>query len=333
MLVHPRKRTGKELRAKSIRELERAADIALDVAQPTFGMLPALPVSIPIEPPGIGINGEGIRREHHANAGLITAMDQSSFDGVRLGGSYLPLALLERLNDRLLNRAEGKVAPEMGNKSWLDRGGLLVDRGAPRALAAGKEGQSEKNQQTMAKNHAENLPAAGYLAMSWFRAPGADGKVDAGAPCLTESRIFFQSLPRRKFFSPPLPPVATLRHLLSFMSSDLTKIRSKLQGYPTEVIAAFERFASEGDLPAFEEGFLGALGFLSESSSADLLRNAPDEARLREDLNIDSLALVELLFLLEDLFGAQIKDEEMLTVQTVADFKRLARGKMMAPQS
>lgn len=114
------------------------------------------------------------------------------------------------------------------------------------------------------------------------------------------------------------------------MSFDPESVRGKLQGYPPEVAGSFATFASENDFAAFEAGFLGALGFLSEASDFETVRNAPDDARLREDLNIDSLAIVELVFLVEDIFGISIGDTEIQQVQTVADFKRLAREKLAA---
>jgi acyl carrier protein len=53
----------------------------------------------------------------------------------------------------------------------------------------------------------------------------------------------------------------------------------------------------------------------------DLLGVEPEkvtpEARFREDLEADSLDLVELIIRLEDEFGSQISDEEAQKIQTV----------------
>jgi acyl carrier protein len=114
------------------------------------------------------------------------------------------------------------------------------------------------------------------------------------------------------------------------MSFDPEQIAQKLQGYPTEIVDAFSTFVRDGDFEAFEAGFLGALGFLAEASDPATVRNAPGEARLHEDLNIDSLAMVELVFLLEDAFGTAIRDEELQRVRTVNDIRQLARGRFAA---
>ena len=43
------------------------------------------------------------------------------------------------------------------------------------------------------------------------------------------------------------------------------------------------------------------------------------EARFREDLEADSLDLVELIMKFEDVFGAEISDEEAQKIVTVGD--------------
>lgn len=55
----------------------------------------------------------------------------------------------------------------------------------------------------------------------------------------------------------------------------------------------------------------------------DLLEVEPEEvtrdASFRDDLEADSLDLVELLMAFEDTFGAQIPDEEVKQIVTVGD--------------
>ena len=55
----------------------------------------------------------------------------------------------------------------------------------------------------------------------------------------------------------------------------------------------------------------------------DLLGVAPEkvtpEARFREDLEADSLDLVEMIMKFEDVFGSEISDEEAQKLATVGD--------------
>ncbi|MBR4136379.1 MAG: acyl carrier protein [Bacteroidales bacterium] len=44
------------------------------------------------------------------------------------------------------------------------------------------------------------------------------------------------------------------------------------------------------------------------------------EARLKEDLGIDSLDFVDIVVIVDDLFGFKIKPEEMKSVKTLSQF-------------
>jgi len=52
------------------------------------------------------------------------------------------------------------------------------------------------------------------------------------------------------------------------------------------------------------------------------------EARFREDLEADSLDLVELIMAFEDEFGGEISDEEAQKIQTVGDAIKYIDEKM-----
>jgi len=51
------------------------------------------------------------------------------------------------------------------------------------------------------------------------------------------------------------------------------------------------------------------------------------ETKLEEDLNLDSLDLVELAMELEDAFGFMISDEEALGLKTVGDVIEFSKAK------
>jgi acyl carrier protein len=54
------------------------------------------------------------------------------------------------------------------------------------------------------------------------------------------------------------------------------------------------------------------------------------ESRFEEDLEVDSLGVVELLMALEDNFGVQIPDEEAETLSTVGEAVDLVEQKLNA---
>jgi acyl carrier protein len=69
--------------------------------------------------------------------------------------------------------------------------------------------------------------------------------------------------------------------------------------------------------------------YLPKSSMA---RNTawPEDARLVEDLGFDSLATIETVFFIEDLFQISVSNDEIMTVRTVGDLRRFVRSKLEA---
>jgi acyl carrier protein len=53
-----------------------------------------------------------------------------------------------------------------------------------------------------------------------------------------------------------------------------------------------------------------------------------DDAHFEEDLDVDSLGVVELLMALEDEFGVKIPDEEAESIMTVGQAVDLVHGKL-----
>lgn len=111
------------------------------------------------------------------------------------------------------------------------------------------------------------------------------------------------------------------------MMSDSHSPPEALQGFPPAVHAAYARYAQEGSGDAAIAVVLPAFAFLAGREEAPPLSDYPDETRLDEDLEIDSLATAELVFLIERLFEVQVTDEELQTARTIGGLKALVRAK------
>ncbi|MGH8018029.1 MAG: acyl carrier protein [Opitutaceae bacterium] len=105
----------------------------------------------------------------------------------------------------------------------------------------------------------------------------------------------------------------------------------QLARFPQEVRDAYQRFRSQHDRAAAQEVVLAALlDYLPIRGAHGSERTLRDEQRLIEDLGYDSLAIAEIVFFLEDLFGVVIKTADLKTVQTVGDLRAFVDEKLVA---
>ena len=111
------------------------------------------------------------------------------------------------------------------------------------------------------------------------------------------------------------------------------KAREMLMGYPAETIEAAERFFRGGETEALDRLVTGVIACHRPSkSSGDGKEVGPMEgnARLVEDLGFDSLAMVEMSFLLDELLGLKLSDDEMRALQTIDDVRGVVRARAAA---
>jgi acyl carrier protein len=71
---------------------------------------------------------------------------------------------------------------------------------------------------------------------------------------------------------------------------------------------------------------------LAQHLKRDVERVRPGD-RLREDLGLDSLAMIELLFKIEEHFDLEIPNEDLSRITTVADVTAYVEEKLGAPAS
>ena len=95
--------------------------------------------------------------------------------------------------------------------------------------------------------------------------------------------------------------------------------------------AAFERFQAGGDPADLDPVLLAILEDYIPRTSAVPLAQLPGSTRLVDDLGFDSLAITEVVFFTEDLFGINITNEEIVQVRSLDDLRRFIRRKVAGP--
>ncbi len=99
---------------------------------------------------------------------------------------------------------------------------------------------------------------------------------------------------------------------------------------PAEARAVFDRFKAGGDPATLDPVLLAILRDFIPRPPARPLAELPGSTRLIDDLGFDSLAITEVVFFAEDLFGINITNEEIIQVRTLDDLRGFILRKISA---
>jgi acyl carrier protein len=88
---------------------------------------------------------------------------------------------------------------------------------------------------------------------------------------------------------------------------------------------AFRRTGSIEHIPAIIQGLIE---HYVERGSRSKLKDADDNVRLVEDLALDSLTMLEIVFLAEEVLQITVDNEELRPFRTVGDIKRFIASKL-----
>ncbi len=114
----------------------------------------------------------------------------------------------------------------------------------------------------------------------------------------------------------------------AFANKTAGQIREELRGLPESTVAAALRYHGDGRIESFFEMLPGMIVF-------HLPRGAPpppdplhDGLRLTQDTGLDSLALMEMAFKLDELLGVRIESADLKGTATVGELKALLQDKL-----
>ena len=128
-------------------------------------------------------------------------------------------------------------------------------------------------------------------------------------------------------------PDPVTQHLMlgsqrSLTSADEEHLRDALKRCSPstrEAAREFRRTGNRDHLPAIIHGLIE---HYVERDARAKLNGAGDSLRLVEDLAIDSLTMLEIVFLAEDVLQISIDNEEIRPFRTVGDVKRFIASKL-----
>jgi acyl carrier protein len=105
------------------------------------------------------------------------------------------------------------------------------------------------------------------------------------------------------------------------------RARQVLAGYPAKTIDAAVEFVTDRSPAALDRVVYGVIAFhlpKPEQRSLDLA-TLPGSTKLAADLSFDSLAVVEVNFLLSDLLSINLSDAELQSLVTIDDLRMVLR--------
>lgn len=116
------------------------------------------------------------------------------------------------------------------------------------------------------------------------------------------------------------------------MNSLLTKsdedLRTELRGFLPSALAAVLTLRGDFKPVRLRAAMLELLQFYLPKNNARSLAEVPDDARLSEDLGVDSLTLAEAAFKFDELLGVPIETHETAQVKTVGELHALLCRKL-----
>ncbi|MCC6414291.1 MAG: acyl carrier protein [Opitutaceae bacterium] len=100
-------------------------------------------------------------------------------------------------------------------------------------------------------------------------------------------------------------------------------LRATLRGFPEETVRDCAEFKATRNQAAFDRALLGLLHYHLSPKPPRALSTYPGTTPLVAELGLDSITMVELVFIFEDLVQVKLAQEEIVKVVTIDDLRAL----------
>ena len=117
------------------------------------------------------------------------------------------------------------------------------------------------------------------------------------------------------------PGAPTVAKGKSFTAEDEASLRESLKRCSAATLEAAIQFRKSHDITQVPVVVIGVVERFVEPSLRPKLKEADDELRLVDDLGIDSLTMMEIVILVEDVLQMQINNDELRNLRTLGDVK------------
>lgn len=101
------------------------------------------------------------------------------------------------------------------------------------------------------------------------------------------------------------------------------KLRAALRGFPEAAVTACAEYQATGQRAAFDRAVLLLIAHHLSPPPPRPLSAYPGSTALVGELGLDSITMVELVFLLEDVFHVKLPQGELAAVVTLDDLRVL----------
>jgi 3-hydroxyacyl-[acyl-carrier-protein] dehydratase len=115
---------------------------------------------------------------------------------------------------------------------------------------------------------------------------------------------------------------------MALNKKELAEIKEELRRCSPETLKAALRFREKGDKTAIPTVVYGLLERYQPAPVKLPLKEANNDTRLIEDLGLDSLALLEVVFAIEGVLKLHINNEELKEIRTLGKLNQFLRDKI-----
>ncbi|HEU5079747.1 MAG TPA: acyl carrier protein [Opitutaceae bacterium] len=136
------------------------------------------------------------------------------------------------------------------------------------------------------------------------------------------------SVTERIYFSPTTSAPAHITFDQPFGAADEANLRDALKRCTPAAIDAALSFRRTGEMRYVPAAVVGIIERYVEREHRWKLRTREDEIRLVEDLSIDSLTMMEIVLLTEEVLLITIDNDELRDLRTLGDVHRFIEQKI-----